>query len=192
MNLQTFYLIAFLVGFLLSAISFFAGAVHLPGLHAHGHFHASAHHLKLGSGRSAISPLNFGTIAAFLAWFGGTGFLLERYSTVWIYLGLFISALSGLAGAAVVFWFLVKLSRHDRPLDPADYEMVGVLARVTSPIRPGGTGELMFSRDGARCAAPARSEDGTAIARDIEVIVTRFDRGVAYVRRWDELAKEQI
>jgi membrane protein implicated in regulation of membrane protease activity len=190
MSLETFYLIAFLVGFLLSALSFLAGAGHLPGLHAHGHLHS--HGAKLGRGRGGVSPLNFGTIAAFLAWFGGTGFLLERYSNIWIYLGLFISAMSGLAGAAVVFWFLLKLSSHDRPLDPADYEMVGVLGRVASPIRAQGTGELIYSRDGSRCAAPARSENGAAIPRDTEVIVTRFERGIAYVRRWDELAKEQI
>jgi membrane protein implicated in regulation of membrane protease activity len=195
MSLETFYLVAFLVGFFLSAISFLAGMGHLPGLHAHGHVHAPGHvhhGAKLGRGRSTISPFNLGTIAAFLAWFGGTGFLLERYSNIWIYLGLFISAMSGLGGAAVVFWFLLKLSAHDRPLDPADYDMVGVLGRVTSPIRVEGTGELMYPRDGARCAVPARSEDGTAIARDTEVIVTRFEKGVAYVRRWDELAKEQL
>jgi membrane protein implicated in regulation of membrane protease activity len=193
MTLETFYLIAFLVGFLLSAISFFAGVAHLPGLHGRGHFHGHPHSgAKLARGRSGISPLNFGTIAAFLAWFGGTGFLLERYSNVWIYLGLFISAMSGLGGAAIVFWFLLKLSAHDRPLDPADYEMVGVLGRVASPIRAEGTGELIYSRDGARCATPARSDDGTPIPRDTEVIVTRFERGIAYVRRWEELAEERI
>lgn len=191
MNLETFYLIAFLLGFLLSAISFLAGVAHVPGIHVHGH-HMHAPKIGKGSGRGGISPFNFGTIAAFLAWFGGTGFLLERYSNIWIYLGLFVAMMSGLGGAAVVFWFLLKLSAHDRPLDPADYEMVGVLGKVTSPIREKGTGELIYSRDGARCATPARSEDGSAIPRDAEVIVTRFERGIAYVRRWEELAEEKL
>ena len=190
MSFEAFYLVAFLLGFLLSAISFFAGVTHVPGIHVHGHH---VHTPKLGKGgRGGISPLNFGTIAAFLAWFGGTGFLLERYSNIWIYLGLFISMMSGLGGAAVVFWFLLKLSAHDRPLDPADYDMIGVLGKVTSPIREKGTGELIYLRDGARCATPARSEDGAAIPRDTEVIVTRFEHGVAYVRRWDELAEEKL
>ncbi len=108
-------------------------------------------------GAAAFRRLNFGTIAAFLAWFGGTGYLLERYSNVWVYLGLFISMMSGLGGAAAVFWFLMKLVGQDRPLDPADYEMTGVLGRVASPIRQGGTGELIYARDGARCCTPARS-----------------------------------
>ena len=101
MNWETFYLVCFLAGFLASAVSFLAGALHLPHFHgAHGH----------AAGGNGIPVLNFGTIAAFLAWFGGTGFLLERYSAIWVFLGLFISVISGLIGAAVVFWFLAKLS----------------------------------------------------------------------------------
>jgi membrane protein implicated in regulation of membrane protease activity len=189
MSWQDFYLVTFLVGFLLSAISYFAGFAHIPHLHLHGH------HIHHGggfkAGRAGISPFNFATLAAFLAWFGGTGYLLERYSNIWIYLGLFISAMSGLGGAAIVFWFLMKLTAHEHPLDPVDYEMIGVLGKVASPIRAGGTGELIYSRDGARCAAPARSEDNYAIARDTEVIVTRFEKGIAYVRRWDQMSGEE-
>jgi membrane protein implicated in regulation of membrane protease activity len=192
MNWQIFYLLVFAVGFFLSAISLFGGLVHLPHFHFHGHGGGGPGLARVGkvAGRPDISPLNFGTIAAFLAWFGGTGYLIERYSNIWVYLGLAISASSGVAGASVVFWFLLKLMKHDQPLDPADYEMVGVLGRVTSPIRSSGTGELIYLRDGSRRAAPARSDDGAAIARDSEVIVTRFEKGIAYVRRWDELSGE--
>jgi hypothetical protein len=35
-------------------------------------------------------------------------------------------------------------------------------------------------------SAPARSEDGTAIARQEEVFVVRYERGIAYVRRWED------
>src|SRR5579862_3202976 len=118
MSWETFYLICFLIGFLLSAVSFLAGFDHFPMLH-HGQIHHPA------GGKGGTSPFNFATVAAFLAWFGGTGYLLERYSNIWIYLGLFISAMSGLGGAAIVFWFLVKLSAQEHPLDPIDYEMVG-------------------------------------------------------------------
>jgi hypothetical protein len=80
--------------------------------------------------------------------------LLERYSNVWAYLGLLIALMSGLGGAALVFWFLVKLIQKDENLDPADYDMIGVLGRVTSPIRAGGTGELIYSRAGSRRSTP--------------------------------------
>jgi membrane protein implicated in regulation of membrane protease activity len=136
-----------------------------------------------------IAPINFGTVSAFLAWFGGVGYLLARFSTFWFLLGFAVACASGLAGAAIVFFFLAKvLIRHDEELNPADYDMVGVLGTVSSNIRPSGTGEMIFSQAGARRAAPARSEDGTAIVKGMEVVVTRYERGVAYVRPWEELA----
>ena len=99
--------------------------------------------------------------------------------------------MSGLGGAAVVFWFLLKLAAQDQPLDPADFEMTGVLGKVASPIRAGGTGEMIYLRNGARCGTPARSDDGAAIPRDVEVIVTRFEKGIAYVRLWEEMSGEK-
>ncbi len=99
--------------------------------------------------------------------------------------------MSGLGGAAIIFWFLAKMMATEAPLDPADYDMIGVLGRVASPIRKGGTGELIYARAGSRRASPARSEDGNDIVRDTEVVVTRFEKGIAYVRRWDELNGER-
>ncbi len=188
MTWENFYLATFLVGFLLSAFSFFAGFLRIP--HFHGHHHG--HGLGKGAGKGGVSPFNFGTFAAFLCWFGGIGYLLERYSTIWAYLALLISVMSGLGGAAIIFWFLWKLNKHEQPLDPADYDMIGVLGKVASPIRPGGTGELIYSRAGSRRCAAARSEDGTEIPRDSEVVVTRFEKGIVYVRRWDELNGEKL
>ena len=60
--------------------------------------------------------------------------------------------------------------------------MIGVLGRVTSEIRPTGTGEIIFSQAGTRRAAAARSDDEATIAKGTEVVVTRYERGIAYVR----------
>jgi membrane protein implicated in regulation of membrane protease activity len=191
MTWADFYLVCFLVGFVLSLFSVLAGSghVHVPHLDVHHgvpHVHIGHAH---GGGQSGISVINFGTIAAFLAWFGGTGYVLTEYSPLWIVTALGVSVLSGVAGAALVFWFLAKvLVAREQPLDPADYRMVGVLGRVSSRIRPGGTGELIFSQEGARRSAAARSEDGSEIPRDTEVVVTRYEKGIAYVQRWEDLA----
>lgn len=130
---------------------------------------------------------NVGTVAAFLAWFGGTGYLLEHVYGVWFVAALAVSTVSGIGAASVVFWFLAKvLMAHDHALDPADYRMDGVLGRIASPIRAGGTGELIYSQEGTRRSAGARSEDGDAIPKGVEVIVTRYEKGIAYVRRWED------
>jgi hypothetical protein len=75
-------------------------------------------------------------------------------------------------------------------LDPADFEMVGVLGKLSVPIREGGTGELMYSQMGTRRVCGARSDDGAALLKGAEVVVTRYEKGIAYVRLWEELTNE--
>ena len=200
MTWTDFYLVCFLVGFILSAVSFLFGNAHLHfphhggGGHAHfGHGHAGhAHghaHGHSGVKGADISFFNFGTGAAFLAWFGGAGFLVTRYSSLWVWFGLGLAIASGLAGAAVVFWFVAKvLMASERDLDPADYDPIGALGRVSSVIRADGIGEMIYSQQGSRRSIAARSEAGAAIPKGTEVVITRYEKGIAYVRRWDELA----
>ena len=192
MSWQDFYLVCFLVGFGLSALALLAGSVHLHLPHLHIHHGIHVPHGPQGMRGSVEMPwFNFGTVAAFLAWFGGTGYLLERYYSFWFVTALVLSILSGLAAASAVFWFLAKvLLSREAPLDPADYDMVGVLGRLNVPIRPGGTGELIYSQEGTRRVAGARSEDGAAIPKGAEVMVTRYEKGIAYVRPWVDPADE--
>jgi membrane protein implicated in regulation of membrane protease activity len=197
------YLTCFVIGFALSFVSFLLGSfhLHLPHMHFHGGAHVhfdlthgtpTAMHPAPGHAQGAseqLSLFNFGTVAAFLAWFGGAGYLLTRYSGLWIGFVLLISSMVGFVGASIIFFFVAKvLMRYDSRLDPADYDMVGVLGTVTLPIREAGTGEIVFSQEGARRCAGARSDNAVAIPKGTEVVVTRYERGIAYVQRWDELA----
>ena len=207
MNWADFYLICFAAGFAFSFLSFLLGGtrhIHLPHFpHGHvggphisvGHAPATGGHAAPAAGAKAgvssgqISPFNFVTFTAFMAWFGGTGFLLTRFSTVWFVMGFGIALVSGLVGAGLVFLFLSKvLTSEEENLDPADYEMVGVLGRTSVPIREGGTGEIIYSQAGTRRTCGARAENGQAIPRGSEVVVTRYDKGIAYVRLWEEMA----
>lgn len=196
MTWPDFYLICFLIGFALSVVSLLAGVMdmhlHLPHIHLGGADLFDFHAGDGGGHGNGHSPLNMATFAAFLAWFGGTGFLLSHYYGVWYVAALGVAFASGMGGAAMVFWFLFKvLMSKEENLDPADYDMVGVLGHVTLPIRPNGTGEIVFSQAGTRHVAGARSEDGAAIAKGEEVVVTGYEKGIAFVRRWEDLAGEQ-
>ncbi|HSS98662.1 MAG TPA: hypothetical protein VLK33_16625, partial [Terriglobales bacterium] len=75
--------------------------------------------------------------------------------------------------------------------DPADFDMIGVLGRISIPIRDGGTGELIYSQAGTRRVCGVRADDGSAIAKGTEVVVTRYEKGIAYVRLWSEIAGEE-
>jgi membrane protein implicated in regulation of membrane protease activity len=197
MNWESFYLVCFVAGFALAVLSFVGGVLHLPHLHLpgfHGHpAHIGGAHAAGGSdGAPSLSPLNFGTAMAFLAWFGAMGYLLTTRAGLGKALVLALSSAAGLAGAGVVFLFVTRvLLSHERPLDAADFEMVGVLGRVTVTIRAGGTGEIVYSQAGTRRSAGARSDSGGPVPRGAEVIVTRYEGGIAYVRPWEELAESR-
>lgn len=167
------------------------GGVH--GGFGHGPAHppaTTAAGADLGTHSPAVSPVNFFTLMAFLTWFGGTGYLLTQYSRLWFALALLIASASGVAGAAVIFVFLTRVAlRHEASRESEDFSMIGMLGRLTISIREGGTGEMIYSHDGTRHTCGARSEDGVAIPKGTEVVVTRYERGLAYVRRWDDMAR---
>jgi len=189
MSWETFYLICFVVGFAFTAISFLSGTlhIHLPG-HGHFHFgHGVGHHGSSG-GFGFFNPMS---LAAFLAWFGGTGYLLMHFRHFFVLAGLAISTAAGLVGAGFVIAVATKyFMAHESSLDPMDFEMVGVLGKVSGTIRRKGTGEIIFEQEGARRACAARSDADEEMRRGEEVVVTRFEEGVAYVRRWSELAEK--
>lgn len=199
MTWTDFYLFCFAFGFFFSLVTVLTGHLHLDfGGHGHGgdfghdgggDFHAGHGGNGVDAKAGGVPPFNLATMAAFLAWFGGTGYLATRFYRLWFLSTLAVALTAGAAGAWLVYLFLSKvLMRSREHLDPADYDMVGVLGQVSSPIRSGGIGEILFSQAGARRSAPARSEDGAGIPNGTEVVVTRFEKGIAYVRRWDDLA----
>lgn len=189
MTLVDFFLVCFVTGCLLSVLSFLLGGLHIH-LHLPFHIHIPGFngHVHAGAGGGSISVINFGTVTAFLAWFGGIGYLLSRHSHFAAATALGLSIAAGLVGAGLLFMLVSRvLLVHEKVLDPADYEMVGVLGRLSSPIREGGVGEVVYEQEGIRYSVPARSEAGAAIPKGDEVVVTRFEQGIAYVRRWEEL-----
>jgi membrane protein implicated in regulation of membrane protease activity len=204
-NWESFFLFCFLFGFFFSVVSFLAGALqwHLPIKgHLGGHPHVSGHGANAAGGNGTqqgeavwlhISPYNAMTITAFICWFGGAGYLMTHYTSVLMPIAIAVAILVGLLGGAIVFWFLAKfLMKEDYRLDPADFEMVGVIGRLSIPIREGGTGELIYEQAGTRRVVAARNESGSAVAKGEEVVVTRYERGIAYVKLWKEFAEEHL
>ena len=190
MNWPQMFLGCFVVAFMLSALAFALGAfhahfhIHVPwGRQVHGNvFHGQG-------GAQPVGPVNFATITAFLAWFGGSGYLLTSQLR-WLVIPAFVGAtLVGWLGAAIVFWMMAKLLwSPNENMQRADYQMVGVIGRLTQPIRAGGIGEIVYSHGRGRLSCGARSDDGQAIEKGAEVVVTGYERGIASVRRWSELA----
>ena len=205
MNWESFYLICFLVGLGLSALSLFGvlghfgGHVHLPHV-SHVHMPHPVHgaglsHPGAGGARGGGSAVpqsvpwwNAFSLMIFFCWFGAAGYLLTRYGGFIALVVLVMAVVCGFLGGAIVFFFLTRvLMPHERELTADETEVVGAVGHVSSTIRAGGTGEIVYEQLGARRSAPARSDDGEAIQKQEEVYVVRYEKGIAYVKRWEEV-----
>ncbi|WP_348263011.1 hypothetical protein P8935_00285 [Telmatobacter sp. DSM 110680] len=206
MNWETFYLVCFLAGLMLSFVSLlggmghFGGHVHLPHVHVPhvGHVHiphgAGVSHPASGGAGSGASGgpdvpwWNAFSIMIFLCWFGAAGYLLTKYGSFVAGVVVVLALICGLAGGAIIFMFLTKvLMPHERELTAFETDVVGVVGRVSSPIRAGGVGEIVYQQLGATRSAIARSDDGDAIGKEEEVYVIRYEKGIAYVKRWEDV-----
>ena len=191
---EGFYFACFVAGLLLSVVSLVGGMghlnwhVHLP--HAPHVPHAVVHHAggAAGRGSGSVPWWNAFSIMVFLCWFGAAGYLLTRYGTFVASVVFFLAVICGLVGGALIFAFLTKVMLpHERELTADETAVTGVVGRVSAPIRAGGVGEVLYEQLGARRSVPARSDLGEAIAKGEEVFVIRYEKGVAYVRRWEDL-----
>jgi membrane protein implicated in regulation of membrane protease activity len=135
-----------------------------------------------------VERLDDQAFAAFLAWFGGTGYLLTSQFRWLAVPAAGLSLAIGVLGAALMFWMMTRvLWSPEENLHSADFDMVGVLGRLTQPIREGGVGELVYEQGGTRKSCGARSISGARIEKGAEVVVTGYERGIASVQRWSDL-----
>jgi hypothetical protein len=206
---SSIFLLVFLVSLGLTIVLFALGVVDVPGIgHADvdlghgGHGGDVGHGTDVGgdvgsggldaadvsSHHTGASPFNMATILAFATWFSGAGYLLTGPIGLSFLTALVLSLVCGLTGSSIVFFVLTRvLLRGQTPYMRAeDYEPEGTIGRLTTGIRAGGTGELVYSKAGSRRVTSARSAMGAPIPRGTEVVIVRQERGVAYVEPFDQ------
>jgi membrane protein implicated in regulation of membrane protease activity len=158
-----------------------------PGLHgATGRLPVVPHRLAVTFGwtLSWLSPL---TLAAGALWFGGAGLLAEGLvpaasGTVAVPLAVVAAVL----GAALVRAAMAAFVRASTP--PLRGDAVGAVGTLSAPIRVDAPGEVIYTLEGLRCSAAARSVDGTPLPRGTNVVIVRRERGIAWVEPLDPLA----
>ena len=198
MTWSDFYLLCFLVGFSLSALAVLAGATHLHlPVKMHWPFHHGHHHVGGGGGggprgaaKGGISWFNTSTAMAFLAWFGGVGYILTKHSHFVAVTSLGFATLAGLFAGLIVFRFMARIVKAtEAQLLDWDYRMEGAVGVISSPIRKDGTGEVIFEQNNVRKSLAARSGEGAPLEKGTEVVIERYDNGIAYVKKWDEFTR---
>ena len=169
-------------------------ASHGTGSHGHAHGHTGHSHGHDQSGHARKETLgwfNFNALVVFLTWFGGAGFILKSIrADNWTSVALAIA--SGVIGYMAVLLFMSKVlvSSQTPVMRAADYDLTGTVARVSGTIFENGTGEVIFSKHGTRRAVPARSVNGEVFQPDRQVVILRFEHGVALVDDLDRLLTE--
>lgn len=138
-------------------------------------------------GHDGPSTLNIGVILAFITWFGGIAYLLRDGLDLFAPIALVIGIGAGFLGGYLVRRLFLYARSQETIMNPADYRLPGVIARVTSSIRESGTGEVTYVQMGVRQVSAARSDKGVAISKGAEVVILRRDKGVVYVDLWENL-----
>jgi membrane protein implicated in regulation of membrane protease activity len=209
--LANIFLFTFLFGLVFTVVSLFLGASHVGGMEAghdggldlghDGNFdvgHADVGHADVGhadvahadgGAQGGPSIFNLPTIMAFLTWFGGAGYIFTRTLSVGALISVPMALISGLTGGAIMFVLLSRLlwPMMSKPMSKSDYRLPGTAARVVSAIRAGGVGEVVYSKGGIRFTAGARAVNGEPVPRGAEVVIIKYERGLAYVQPVDEL-----
>jgi membrane protein implicated in regulation of membrane protease activity len=138
-----------------------------------------------------LAILNASSLLAFVTWFGAAGYLALRFGGWSLPLALAAAVVAGLAGAVLLGAFLNKVTAGEQVLDSRAFRLEGTLARVTVSVPARGAGEVVFSKEGRTRSEAARSITGDPIPRGTEVVILRYERGVAHVQPWDQLLEER-
>ncbi len=182
--MNTLFLVCFLVGLSLSVVSFVSG---LDRINVFDQIFGHGHHVRIHVKQAArVSPFNMAAITAFLTWFGGAGIVLQQTTRFGSVSLVSVSIIAGIASGSMVNRFLRSLMRREKPLEAST--IVGKIAQVTSSIREGGTGEVVYSMHGTRHVEAARADSGAPIEKGTQVVIVRHEKGIAYVSTWDELS----
>jgi hypothetical protein len=190
--MTTTFVVCFIAGLGLSVLSFASGMHHAPLVTGLFHGHRALHVPKgLRAGTHRTPAVNPTAMAAFLVWFGGSGLLLTRVSQLSEPVVFVAGCVAGLGAGSLLNAAIGALARRESPA--VTLSMTGVIGRITVPVREGGgTGEIVFTHDGTRRVAAARSERGFALPKGAEVVVMRYEKGIAYVVTWDDLSSMAV
>jgi len=193
----TFFVGCFAFGLLFTVTTFLLGAIGGTDLHLGGHnllggltgsHHQGSSHAT-SDGSTHVSPFSLSTLSAFLTWFGGAGYLLSRYSALTALSSTLAALVCGAVGGALFFAVIAKyIVPRLTIMNPDDFRVQGVVARVTSAIQPRGIGEIVYTLGGTRHSDGARSASEQPIERGTQVVVLRIEKGIAYVEPWATFA----
>ncbi len=178
------YLFCLVVGLVFTLVSVTVG--HFFGGHG-DHVGGSGGHAEAGADSSdmpGISIFSPTIIASFITAFGAFGLIFTEFEpTKKVIISAPLSLISALVVAGVLVVFLRSVFSHTQSSSESHIaRLAGTPASVVSPIPENGVGEIAYVVSDTRYTAPARSENGAAIANGKLVTITRVVGTQFYVK----------
>ena len=100
------------------------------------------------------------------------------------YLAFPISAVSGLlAGFLIHRFIIVPLHKSQHTSAHDKQALIGSVAKVVLAIPQGGFGKIRYSVTGSIVTSPAKTEDGSGVKQDTDVIITSIKNNAYYVKK---------
>ena len=169
------YGICLVVGLMFTVTSVLMGHFFGSGDHVAG----SGGHVEAGAdssdapGMSIFSPT---IIAAFITAFGAFGLILSEFPhTSSAAISAPLSLLGGCVVAGALLYFFRAIFSHTQSSSESRVaKLVGAEANVITPIPENGVGEIAYVVGDTRYTAPARGENGAAVANGKTVNITRI------------------
>jgi len=119
-------------------------------------------------------------LALVLTVMGGIGMVLTP--RLGSYLTFPISLAGGLfAGFLLYRLVIVPLMRLQHTSTHDKQSLIGSLANVTLAIPQGGFGKIKYTVNGSIVTSPAKTEDGSGVAKDTAVVITSIKNNAYYV-----------
>jgi hypothetical protein len=121
-----------------------------------------------------------------MAAFGAIGYLIVRNSSLGSSATMLIALGSGVAGWLGMTFLMAKWALKPSAFSAHDEaeEIQGQPAQVVDPISAGVLGSIRFQKNGRMHDAPARGITTENLPRGTEVVIDRFEDGVAIVEDW--------
>lgn len=135
-----------------------------------------------------LGALSLYGLLMFLLVFGLFGYLLHNATHLGAVVAILVPIFLGGLCAVATTAFLGRLftTSPESELTAENSRLEGTLGAVSMTIRPGGVGEVVFTRPGmGRQSVSARSADGQAIAAGAEIVILGYADGIASVQPWD-------
>ncbi len=178
--MEKVYTIMFWVGVIYTLATFIIGdllgAIHLGG-------HIDSHDLSNGV---TVFPLKPITIVSFITVFGGIGLLGTSYKLNVIIIFIIAIISGGIVSFILYRFVLIPLYKAQNTSAVSQAKLIGMEAKVISPILEDSFGTISYTVNGSKYNAPAQHINKKSVSQGENVMIYEIKGNVFYVQPLDD------